>query len=514
MSARPLALAGAAALLLALTGGLFAQGSDAGLAGWYALAPETPGGKTPFAVQGWVLASCGPAEARVAVDGRELWRGRPAFAWPGVAEKYPGVTGADHAGFWTEVDPTLFSPGEHRLEVAVAACGEERSLGETAFRSAPPTAPWIAWPVLFLLLGALPALGGVLLARRPTAPWEIPHMELRISLLLVALAATIVTAARLGTSVLAIDDGVFAPLANWDGGYYLHLAREGYSAEHPETYAFFPLYPALLRGLAVLPLPLPLTASLANAGLFLVLIGLLRRLYPGGDGGVAVFVCLPFAFFFVAVYSEALSLVLAAGFLLALRRGKTGWAFVLGAAAGLARISALPLALFALEPLLERRWKPALAAFAAPVAGLGAWMAWLGRTTEDPLRFLHVQAEFGRAATFDPGRLLDAMIAAGAAGPGHAWWELLFLFLVLVGAAALAARGRWGEGAYAAAVVLMPLATLRLTSLNRYALAAFPVYVLLGGFLHRRWAVRLVIAAELALLFFYAARFGLQYWVG
>lgn len=511
MSARLLTLS---ALLLTLAGGLFAQGPEAGLAGWFVLAPETPSGKTPFAVQGWVLASCGPAEARVAVDGRELWRGRPSFAWPGVAEKYPAVAGADRAGFWTEVDPTLFSPGEHRLEVAVAACGEERSLGEAVFRRAPPTAPWIAWPLLVLLLGVLPALGGVLLARRETATLEIPRLELRVAALLVVVAATIVAAPRLGTSVLPIDDGVFAPLANWDGRYYIHLAREGYSAEHPEAYAFFPLYPALLRGLALLPLPLPLAASLANAGLFVVLIVLLRRLYPGGDAGVAFYACLPFAFFFVAVYGEAVSLVLAAGFLLALRRGRTGWAFALGAAAGLARISALPLALFALEPLRRRRWRPALVALAAPVAGLGAWMAWLGRTTGDPLRFLHVQTEFGRAATFHPGRLLDALAGAAGGGPSQRWWELSFLFLVLTGASALAARGRWGEGAYAAAVVLMPLVTLRLTSLNRYALAAFPVFVLVGAFLHWRWAVRLVVAVELVLLLTYAARFGLHYWVG
>lgn len=512
MSVRPLALVGVATFLLASS--LFAQSPEALIAGWYALSPEEPGGKTPFAVQGWVLATCGPAEVRVAVDGRELWRGRPSFAWPGVAEKYPAVAGADRAGFWTEIDPTLFSPGEHRLEVAVVACGEERALGMTVIRTAPPTAPWIAWPLLLLLLAVVPAFGGLLVANLGTATREIPRLELGVALLLVALALTVVVAPRVGSSVLAIDDGAFAPLANWDGRYYLHLAREGYSEEFPETYAFFPLYPALLSVLAVLPLPLPLAASLANAGLFLLLVVLLRRLYPGDDAGVLVVACLPFAFFFVVVYSDALALVLAAGFLLALRRGRTGWAFVLGVAAGLARVSALPLALFALEPLRERRWQPALAAFAAPVAGLGAWMAWLGWTTGDPLKFLHVQAEFGRAATFHPGRLLDAMTTAAARGPSLRWWELFFLVLVLVGAAALVARRRWGEGAYAAAVVLMPLVTLRLTSLNRYALAAFPVYVLLGGLLHRRWAVRLVVAVELVLSISYAARFGLHYWVG
>jgi hypothetical protein len=124
--------------------------------------------------------------------------------------------------------------------------------------------------------------------------------------------------------------------------------------------------------------------------------------------------------------------------------------------------------------------------------------------------------EFGRAVTFHPGRLLDLLMSVPGRGV-FTWWELGFTTVVLVGSAALAARRRFGEALYSAALVLMPLYTVRLNSLNRYALAAFPVFLLIGGLLAGRLQKRAfyaVIVLETALLIYHAARFGQQYWVG
>lgn len=502
---------------LLLSSALQAQAPEASapvVAGWFELRPATPSGKTPFAVQGWALASCGAAEVRLTVDGREVWRGNPWFAWPGVAEKYPEMPGTDRAGFWAEVDPTLFGEGEHRIDLAAEACGVTRELGGAAFRTAPPTAAWIAVPALAFLLIGLPFVGARLLARRETAAGAVPALELRVALLLAALVLTIVAARHVGRAVIPIGEGLFAPLANWDGAFYLTLARHGYSDDHAAAYAFFPLYPLVLRLLGVVPLPLPLLGSLVNAGFTVALVVLLRRLYPGEDRGVLAYVCLPFAFFLVAVYSEPLAFVLSAGFLLALRRDRPGWAFALGAAAVLTRVSSLALVLFAIDELRRRRWKTCAVAVTAPFAGLALWMAWLWRTTGDPLRFLHAQESFGGDHLFDAGRLLDLLVR-DASSPGvQSKWELFFLFLVLAGSAALAVKGRWGEAGYSAATVLMSLAMVRTAGLNRYALAAFPALVLLGGLVGGKAAYRLVLGLELVLLFFYAARFGLQHWVG
>ncbi len=500
-------------LAFALASGAAAQ-PGAQIEGWFELRP-VPDGKTPFAVQGWVVSPCGGSELTLLVDGRSYWRGPTISAWPGVAERFPDHPGSDRAGFWAQVDPAHFAPGEHRLELAVADadCGLERTFAAVTFPVAAPTSAGLAWPLLVLLLGGLPALLGIALARVTPRSQKIAALEPGIALLALTLAAVIVAARHLGTSALEIPSGLFASLANWDGAAYLHLATAGYGGE-AGGYAYFPLYPLALRLISVVPLPLPLLASLLNAVLLVLAVRVLRRLYPGEDRGILLLAALPFAFFFVAVYTEVLFLLLAASFLLALRRGAVGKALVFGLLAGLTRVTAVALIFLALDFARARQWRRAAVAAAAPLAGLGLWMGYLWSTTGDPLKFLHVQSEFGRSSQFHPGGLLDALTAVFASGQPQSYWELAFLLLVLAGAAALVAEGRWSEGGYSAAVVLMPLVTLRLTSLNRYALLAFPVYLLLGGRLRNRHLFRLALALEIAVLCFHAGRFGLHQWVG
>ncbi|MEM7582082.1 MAG: hypothetical protein AAF560_01765, partial [Acidobacteriota bacterium] len=177
------------------------------LMGWFQLAPEAPDGKTPFAVQGWVLATCGLAEAVVAIDGQEIWRGSPFTTWPGVADRYPGVDGADRAGFWMQVDPTRFDVGEHQLEVSVAACERRQSVGAATFTTLAATPLWIAVPMLALLLGVLPWVAGRWLARREPSAVELPRLQPAIAGLYLSVAAIIVAAPQLAPSVIAVDGG-------------------------------------------------------------------------------------------------------------------------------------------------------------------------------------------------------------------------------------------------------------------------------------------------------------------
>ena len=483
------------------------------------LSPK-PDGRSPFAVHGWAIADCDeaaddPLELVVRIDGAEFIRGNPYLARPDVADRYPDVPGADLAGFWAQVDPALLDPGEHDIEVVALACGIETTLLRESFPSAGPTSALIATPLLLLSLGVL-GVAGWFLARLPTHFWPIRRLPAIIAIFAIAVVVVVVAARHLGASIMEVDAGLFMPLANWDGRFYLGLAAEGYGPEVNSSFGYFPLYPALLAFLSVLPLPLPLMASLVNVALFLTAIALLRRLYPDQDSAILLFATLPFAFFHFVVYTETLALVLAVAYLHSLRRESLVGVAVFGFLAGMTRITALPLAFFALEPLRRRDWRGAAVAAFSPVAGLTTWMLYLGVTTGDPLAFLHSMSDFGRSVSFDPGRLLDLVVSLPARGPAI-WWELGSLILVLVVAAALLARRRFGEACYSAAIVLMPLYTVRLTSINRYALAAFPVFLLLGGILGGilpRKTFYAVVGAELVLLLIFAARFGLQIWVG
>jgi hypothetical protein len=499
--------------------GALPAAADELIDGGYGLNPE-PDGKSPFAVLGWAVARCDGAdgetlEVALRVDGEVFLRGRPFMTYPGVAERFPDVPGADRAGFRAQIDPAALTAGEHRLEIVVMACGTEKVLGVDRFESAPPTPALIAVPFLLLVLAVLGGLGW-LLGRRPTRFWTIARLPTIVAIVSIGLVVVVVAARHIGGSVIEVDDAFFASLANWDGGFYLDISAGGYPDDVPVYRAYFPLYPLLLAVLSVLPGPLPLLAALVNVGLFVTAILFLRRLYPEQDNAILFFAVLPFAFFHVAVYTEALALVLALAYLHSLRARDLGRVVLFGLLAGLTRITGVALIFFAIEPLRRKEWRAAAAAVAGPAGGMAAWMAYLGVTTGDPLAFLHTMTEFDRVVTFNPGRLLDLLASLPERG-GFVWWELVFAAVVLAGSAALAGHRRYGEALYSTALVLMPLYTIRLTSVNRYALAAFPVFLLLGGVLAGRISKRAyyaLIAAEIALLLYYAARFGQQYWVG
>jgi len=493
--------------------------ADPILTGWFELRPE-PDGKSVFAVHGWAVAVCDEStstlpEVALVIDGEEILRGHPFFSWPGLSQRFPEIPEDGHTGFIGEVDPARLSPGEHRLEVVIQACGVTRPLGTRSFLTSPPTSNVLAVPVLLALLAGTGLLGFGLARLRPdrrvieTLPVVVAGVTFAV--------ITVVTGARhLADAVQSIGGGFFAPLANWDGNFYLGLAANGYGNEVNSSFAFFPLFPAVLSMLSLLPGPLELFGALFNLVIFAVALVLMRRLYPDQDPGIIFFACLPFAFFHFVVYTEALSLVLALAFVSAVRDRRLALVACFGFFAAICRIPAIALVVFALGPACRRDWRTASVAAVAPLCGLASWMLWLGATTGDPFAFLHAMDAFGRATTFNPGGFLDLLASLPGRG-GLVWWELGSLVVVLVGSAALARLGRYEEALYSAALVLIPVFSMRLTSLNRYALAAFPVFVLLGGCLAGvlpRSVFRIVVGAELVGLFYFAWRFGLQYWVG
>lgn len=530
------------ALLAFLTSAAPASGATYSadpLAGWVTLAPE-PDGRTPFAVHGWAVADCsdsaGDAQVAVLVDGRELFRRRPWLPHPGVTERFPHVEGSDRAGFWTEVDPARLEPGEHRLEVRLLGCGTESTLLDRSFRAEAPLAPFLAIPALAALLLLLPAGAGYLLARVPPADSTL-HRGPTVVLVAVVLAAAATAALlaahlgpRLGWTVVAAGEPWHA-LARWDGRAYLDLARNGW--ETPQSWAWFPLYPLLLKTLAWLPhAAVPTAAGFANLALFVLALRRWRtaagqraegeeELVGCGGWPWLLLAASPFSLFFVTVYGESLFLFLAVGYAAAVAKRRPALAALCGVLAGLTRVTAAALPLLGLGLLIgieggvERGRRPSathLAAVLAPLAGLGAWclVQWL--TVGDPVAFLHAQEQFGRANTFSPGRLVAQLLGApGRAGNGLA--ELGSLAVVLAGAAGLCWTGRVGQGLYSAAVVLMPLVTVRTVSLNRYSLLAFPALLFLFERLPRRLRP-VLLAVGLALLLYQASRFGRQLWVG
>ncbi len=306
---------------------------------------------------------------------------------------------------------------------------------------------------------------------------------------------------------------VLTSLTSWDGWWYLGIARSGYHAApisgQYHDYAFFPLYPALVR---VLSLATPafdgLIAVLLSNVLFLVALWLLYRLTAEVlDEERALWSCVllavfPFSWVFSMAYGESLFLALSLGSLLAAERGRAGWAAILASLAGLTRLPGVllvvPLALILWRRVRDRRalaWLVLVplgaALFAVYVAGLTGSADAIG-TAQD------AWGRIGAGAAAAAGQSLGANLD-----------PMLVTFLVtLLGYVFLLVYLRPDRIPLAYAVIpiltlLSVLASGNLQSIGRLGMVAFPFAWILAG-RRSRWfriawpAVSVVLLAALS----------------
>jgi hypothetical protein len=323
----------------------------------------------------------------------------------------------------------------------------------------------------------------------------------------------------------------------WDAGWYIDIARDGYewTGEGEESVAFFPLFPLLLRGLWVaLPDQLFYVSSVLLAHLLFFVALMLVWVYAARFGGRVVaqrtlllFAIFPTAFFFNAVYTEALFVILSALILLALHRSTFLAAGIAGFLASLTRPTGVMLAIpYAIQLWKHRSegWR-AIAARAWPgvliPAGLGLYMLYLAVQFGRPFGFLQVQEAWGHVqmspirALVDSFRYLletetrDIYYVMGGVNTFLTIWALVMAFVII--------RSDSLGASFAFAAILVPLAagveSMPVVSMGRYVLVLFPLFVPLA-----RWAANWSVQALLVAVFLpshvlLAALFVRWYWV-
>jgi Gpi18-like mannosyltransferase len=201
-------------------------------------------------------------------------------------------------------------------------------------------------------------------------------------------------------------------LANFDGVHYLLIGRGNYMQYEQ---AFFPLYPLLIKILGPLFFKNYLLAGLfiSNLSFFLSLIylsKLLKIIYPQQSSlrfsFLLFLVFYPTSFFFQALYTESLFLLLFVSSLYYLKK-KNYW--LAGTLAGFSSATRL-VGVFLFIPfffnLFSERKKSShpsyllslisnLPFFISPFLGLFSYMVYLYLTTQDPLFFFNSQPAFG-----------------------------------------------------------------------------------------------------------------------
>ena len=311
-------------------------------------------------------------------------------------------------------------------------------------------------------------------------------------------------------------------LGAWDGSWYLRIARGGYHAVPASGLRFFPLYPVAARVLALALGGRTFAALLvlSNVGA-LAGAALLHRvaLDETGDAALAgrvawLVALLPPSFVFVMAYSEGLFLALSVGMMLALRRRRFALAAVLGLLVGLSRPTGV---LLAVPALIEgaRGARQArggdlavrLAAVVSPVAGLVAYLGWVGHVFGDALIPVHIQQQ---ATSRGPTKNPIAVLAKAMGDASHNHWggnaAHLVTAAVLIGLVVVACR-RWpaSYGALAAITVIVSLSATRIGSLERYGLLMFPLVLALGTATRHQVLERAAFALGAASLLAYGA---------
>lgn len=341
-------------------------------------------------------------------------------------------------------------------------------------------------------------------ARTPGAarPWWRSLADDLVSIAPAWLTARMLVVAAYVLAVAATDrliDGSTPQLEHgllaWDGTWYRDIADAGYAGAGEESLRFFPLYPLLGRALGFVfggssSIALVLIANLAS----IVVAVLVRRLvlFEGfgartADRAVWVLCLFPASFVLAWGYSEALMLAGAVGAFLAMRRGMWWWAAGCGLIAALSR----PLGVLLVLPVvveLVRGWREspvrdragALAALVAPIAGFGAYLAWVRAEWGDAWLPFTVQDELRGTGTDPFTRIwqgLQDLVGPERFGDGlHLPFAVLFLVLLVL-------TFRWwpvSYGLFSAGVLLASLSADNLNSLERYGLNAFPIVLTLA----------------------------------
>jgi len=343
----------------------------------------------------------------------------------------------------------------------------------------------------------------------------------------------------------ALPDNVFLDvMARWDSGFYLNIARDGYSLTPGQmsTVAFFPVYPMLMS--LVAPLVgnnLVLAGVLvSNVMLFfaLVFLYLLTELeYKDSQTAqrtIFYIAAFPTALFFSAVYTESTFLMFSVATFYFARRRMWGWAGVMGMLTSAARIVGVVVwAVVLVEWLQAHGW--ALSRIHRRESWLGVWrglrqdsfsllqisliplgllsyMLFLNSRFGDPLAFWTTQSAWGRGSRSLFGSIfhdIDGLLHQNFM-TGAIWWSallnLIVFFAVILLSLVVWRRFGTGWGVYSLLGVLIPAAS-GTGSIIRYALVLFPIFMILGDWGRRPWLDRAILVIFAVFLGIFTAIF-------
>lgn len=329
----------------------------------------------------------------------------------------------------------------------------------------------------------------------------------RISLLFLTYLGSLIFLKMPNGGIGAIGPGkpfdYWASWAQWDGGHYIFIAQNGYIQSN--SYAFFPLYPILIKILSFFFFGNEILAGLVISNIcFLTFLYVFYKLAEmktdKNKALIATFTLLvfPTTYFLGAVYTESLFLLLTALTFLLLEKKKLLVAAIIAGAATLTRFVGvfliIPVVYYYIKSINFSFKKVSLKAFVIPLTltPFIIYCTYLYIKFNDPFYFSTVQSIWHRSAT-SPATTIYSYLTTNL--PGKAFNDhldiiatILFIVILIIGRKKLPLS--WIL--YSLIVILIPVSSGTLTSMPRYVLSAFPVFILASYFLEKHTVVRYV----------------------
>jgi len=309
-----------------------------------------------------------------------------------------------------------------------------------------------------------------------------------------------------------------ASWAQWDGGHYYHIAQSGYFG--PNEYAFFPLYPALIKTASLFTFGDTLFAGLLISNIFFavflyVFYNLTSELHNKKTAYTATITLMlfPTTYFAVALYSEGLFLLIIALFFTQLLKKKYLNAALFIGAASMTRLVGITLSLsLALELLKEtslnlKKIAGKLLIILISLVPLLTYCAYLWSKFKDPFYFITVESTWHRQLTNPIKTIYEYASTFQNNKPFNdnfdVFLTLFFLVVLILGRKKISAP-IW---IFSALAILIPASTGTLTSMPRYLLASIGTFIILGSYLEAKkikyivWFISLLSQIALAIMF-------------